>query len=114
VAKGLNLGEFEQLVMLAILRLGEEAYGMSVRRELAETAGRKVSIGTVYGTLDRLEEKGYVSSSSRASPTAVRGGRARRFFKLEPAGSEALLRARAMIESMWTGVSLAAPGNNSF
>jgi PadR family transcriptional regulator PadR len=105
VGKGQNLGEFEQMVMLAIIRLDDNAYGMEVRLELSTTAGREVSIGTVYGTLERLEEKGYVSSW-RADPEAVRGGRARRYFVIEEAGQEALVRSRKMLASMWRGVSL--------
>lgn len=105
MGKGEFLGEFEQLVLLALLRIGDDAYGMTVRRELEETAGRQVTFGTVYGTLDRLEEKGYVSSHhGPAEP--VRGGRARRFFKVEPEGELALARARDMMARMWKGVRL--------
>ena len=103
MGKGAHLGEFEQLVLLALLRLGDDAYGMSVRRELQDTAGREVTFGTVYGTLDRLEEKGYVSSVS-ADPEPVRGGRSRRYFRIEPAGEVALSRARDMMDRMWDGV----------
>ena len=78
---------------------------MKVRLELSATAGRDVSIGTVYGTLERLEEKGYVSSR-RADPEPVRGGRARRYFVIEEAGLEALVRSREMMASMWDGVRL--------
>jgi DNA-binding PadR family transcriptional regulator len=107
MGKGEFLGEFEQMVLLAILRLGDDAYGMTVRRELEETAGRNVTFGTVYGTLERLEEKGFVSSS-HANPEPVRGGRARRYFRVEPAGELALARARDMMSRMWHGVRLAA------
>jgi DNA-binding PadR family transcriptional regulator len=106
MGKGGFLGEFEQMVILAILRLGDNAYGMTVRRELEETAGRNVTFGTVYGTLERLEEKGFVSSR-HAEPEPVRGGRARRFFKVEAAGELALSRAREMMGRMWEGVKLA-------
>ncbi len=105
MGKGEFLGEFEQLVILALLRLGDDAYGMNVRRELEETAGRQVMFGTVYGTLDRLEEKGLVSSwHGDAEP--VRGGRARRYFLVEPEGELALARARDMMSRMWKGVHL--------
>ena len=71
MGKGEYLGEFEQLVMLALLRLGKVGYGMTVRRELEATSGRSVSIGAVYATLDRLEAKGYLSSCRR-SPSRER------------------------------------------
>ena len=93
------------MVMLAVVRLDDDAYGMKVRLELSATAGRNVSIGTVYGTLERLEEKGYVSSR-RADPQAVRGGRARRYFVIEEAGQQALVRSREMMANMWRGVEL--------
>ena len=110
MGKGEFLGEFEQMVLLAIIRLGDDAYGMTVRRELEETAGRNVTFGTVYGTLERLEEKGFVTSS-HADPEPVRGGRARRYFKVEPAGELALARAREMMGKLWEGVRLAADGD---
>ena len=72
MGKGDHLGEFEQLVLLAILRLEKDAYGMTVRRELEETARRKVTLGSVYGTLDRLEKKGLVRSW-HTEPDPVRG-----------------------------------------
>lgn len=107
MGKGEFLGEFEQLVILALLRLGDAGYGMNVRRELERTAGRVVTFGTVYGTLDRLEEKGYVRSW-HADPVPVRGGRARRYFRVEPEGELALARARDMMSRMWEGVKVAA------
>jgi DNA-binding PadR family transcriptional regulator len=106
MAKGDYLGEFEQLVILALLRLGDESYGMTVRRELERTAGRKVTIGSVYGTLERLEEKGLVSSW-HGDPDPVRGGRARRYFQVEAEGELALAHAREMMNRMWKGVKLA-------
>lgn len=112
MGKGEFLGEFEQMVILAILRLGDDAYGMTVRRELEQTAGRKVTFGTVYGTLERLEAKGLVTSS-RADPEPVRGGRARRFFRVEPGGELALARARDMMGRLWDGVQLASEGDLS-
>ena len=76
MAKGEFLGEFEQLVLLALLRLGEEAYGMAVRREIETRASRDVSIGAVYATLDRLEEKGAGQVAGWVShPTPAAGGR---------------------------------------
>ena len=80
---------------------------MLVRRELLQTTGREVTIGSVYGTLDRLEEKGLISSW-RGDPDAVRGGRSRRYFKVEPAGEAALALARDTFRKMWDGVEVAA------
>ena len=107
MAKGRHLGEFEQLVILALLRLGDEAYGMTVRRELEDTAKRTATLGSVYGTLDRLEEKGLVSSW-RADPEPVRGGHPRRYFQVTAEGELALRRAQRMMERMWEGVDLSA------
>jgi PadR family transcriptional regulator len=100
------LGEFEQIVLLAVIRLGDKAYGVPIRREIEERVGRKVTVGALYSTLDRLEAKGYVSSWF-ADPTAERGGRSRRYFRVEPLGAEALARAKEMLERMWKGVRLA-------
>ena len=100
------LGEFEQIVLLALLRLGENAYGVPIRREIEKRGGRSVTVGALYSTLDRLEAKGYVSSHF-ADPTPERGGRSRRYFRVEPAGTEALARAKDVLERMWKGVRLA-------
>jgi DNA-binding PadR family transcriptional regulator len=108
VPKGDHLGEFEQLVLLAVLRCeasGEPPYGMVVVKELNEFGGRKAAIGAVYGSLDRLEEKGLVYSW-RGEPDPVRGGRARRYFRVEAEGRRALAAARAVQERMWDGVQL--------
>lgn len=107
MAKGVHLGEFEQLVMLAVLRLGDNAYGMTVRREIERIAYRSATLGSVYGTLDRLEEKGYVSSWHE-DPDPVRGGHPRRYFHVEPEGKLALANARDMMRRMWRGVKLAS------
>lgn len=101
------LGEFEQIVLLAVLHLDEEGYGMTVRRLIEERAGRSASAGAVYATLDRLEEKGYVRSWE-GTPTPERGGRARRHFGLTPEGSRALARTREMMQRMWEGAELDA------
>jgi PadR family transcriptional regulator PadR len=102
----LHLGEFEQLVLLAVLRLADNAYGVPIRREIEKRADRKVTVGALYSTLDRLESKGYVSSWF-AGPTAERGGRSRRYFRVEPKGIEALALAKDMFDRMWKGVRLA-------
>src|SRR5688500_16715100 len=87
-------GAFEQLVLLALVRLGDSAYGMTVRREITTHAGRDASLGAVYATLDRLERKGWVISRGAAAlDSPERGGRGRRFFRLEAAGQAALQRA---------------------
>ncbi|MBI1787480.1 MAG: helix-turn-helix transcriptional regulator [Acidobacteria bacterium] len=103
MAKGDYLGEFEQIVLLALLRLGPNAYGMAVRREIEERTGRRVSIGAVYATLERLEGKGYVTSFA-GEPTAERGGRAKRFFRLESGGQRALRDSREAIRKMMAGL----------
>ncbi|HEX7088621.1 MAG TPA: helix-turn-helix transcriptional regulator [Longimicrobiales bacterium] len=99
------LGEFEHLVLLAVARLEGAGYGVTIRREIERRAGRAAAIGAVYATLERLEAKGYVSSRL-GEPTAERGGRARRHFRLEPAGAAALARSRRVLDRMWEGVEL--------
>jgi DNA-binding PadR family transcriptional regulator len=103
MSKGEYLGEFEQTVLLALARLGDEAYGVTVRLEIEERTGRNVSIGAIYPTLDRLEAKGFVSSYL-GDPTPERGGRCKRYFKLEPAGVRALIRSRDVLARMWEGL----------
>lgn len=100
-----GVGEFEQLVLLAVARLGEDGYGMTVRREIERRTGRAASIGAVYATLDRLERKGYVAART-GEPTPKRGGRARRYYRLEAAGAENLLVARRNLDRMWEDVDL--------
>lgn len=99
------LGEFEQVVLLAVVRLGEEGYGTTIRREIERRTGRQVAVGAVYATLTRLEEKGYVGSRV-GEATARRGGRSKRHYRLEPAGERALESARRMLDRMWEGVDL--------
>jgi len=101
--KGDTLGEFEYLVLLAIVRLRSDAYGMRVRREIGDRTGRDTSIGAVYATLDRLETKGLISGALSA-PTPERGGRAKRSFEISRAGLEALNRTRRDIASMLDGL----------
>ena len=105
MGKGSFLGEFEQVVLLAVAHLGEEGYGVSIRREIEARARRDVSIGAVYATLSRLEEKGFLTSWE-GEPEARRGGRARRHYRLEPGGAQALRAARGMMDRMWDGVDL--------
>jgi len=98
------MGEFEQLVLLAVLRRGNDAYGMEIREEIEERTGRAVSYGAVYTTLDRLERKGFVSFRLGES-TPERGGRARKYFRVEPAGRDALRETRHALTVMWEGVT---------
>lgn len=84
-----HLGQFEEIVLLAILRLGEQAYGAKIRQTVAEAVKRDTSIGAIYATLDRLERKGYLSSW-QGEATPERGGRAKRYFRVEDEGMQAL------------------------
>lgn len=99
------LGEFEQIVLLAIVRLGDDAYGATIRREIESRSGRRVSIGAAYATLDRLVEKGYLRAREEAGG-AERSGRVRRFFTITPQGVTALEEARELQARMWAGVQL--------
>ena len=83
------LGEFEELVLLAILRLSENAYGVTIRQIIEEKGKRATSYGAIYATLERLEKKGYISSR-QGEATAERGGRAKRYYKVEGAGIKAI------------------------
>lgn len=108
MAKGDSLGEFEHLVLLAVLRLGTDAYGMRVRREIAVRTDRDVSIGAVYATLDRLADKGLVTSTL-SDPTPERGGRAKRSFRLTGAGADAVNRAGQDLANMQEGLVFPRP-----
>src|ERR687891_1340765 len=100
-----NLGEFEQLILLAILRLRENAYGVTIRAELADRAGRKVAPGALYTALERLETKGLITSRMSA-PTPQRGGRAKRHVTVTAAGMEALTRSLRAYERLLDGLNL--------
>jgi DNA-binding PadR family transcriptional regulator len=97
------LGEFEQIVLLALVRLGSDAYGATVRREIEVRAGREVSISAVYTTLERLEQKGLVRSRI-GEPTPERGGRRRRHFELLPLGARSLRDAYNALTGMTAGI----------
>jgi DNA-binding PadR family transcriptional regulator len=99
------VGDFEQLVLLALLRLGNDAYGMEVREEIEKRTGRDVSYGAVYTTLDRLERKSLVTVRVGES-TPERGGRAKKYFRVSPTGVEALRSTRDALTVMWQGVRL--------
>lgn len=100
-----HLGEFEQLVLLAILQLRDEAYGMKIRLEIKTRANRLTSLGAIYTTLERLEAKGLVSSRV-GDPTPERGGRAKKFFKVEASGQRALRDACKAAVKMASGLPL--------
>jgi PadR family transcriptional regulator PadR len=102
-SKSTALGDFEQLVLLGVLRLGDEAYGAAIREEIHGRSGRDISISAVYTTLDRLESKGLLRSWV-GEPTAQRGGRRRKFYVLKPAGDAALRRAYHAFTAMSRGL----------
>jgi PadR family transcriptional regulator PadR len=97
------LGSFEQAVMLAIVRLGEGAYGRTILKEVQERTERDVAAGAVHATLVRLEKKSLITSTLGPG-TPVRGGRARRFYRLQPQGLRALNEARATVDNLWHGL----------
>src|ERR1051325_2799705 len=99
------LGEFEHIIVLALLRLEDRAYGVTVRQEIQFRIKRDVSIGAVYATLDRLERKGYVKSH-RGDPTPERGGRSKRFFRVTAKGLGALNRVQHALQSMTAGLEV--------
>ena len=104
MSRGQLLGSLEQIVLIALVRLGDNAYGMTVRREIEERTGRDLSIGAVYATLERLETKGYVKSFM-GDPTPERGGRAKRLFRIDAEGERALRATQQAIRSMTAGLS---------
>lgn len=97
------LGGFEHLLLLAILRLEDNAYGATVRRELLECADKDVAVGAIYTGLDRLEEKGFVASRM-GEPTAKRGGRGKRIYRVTSAGQRALAEMDRAFRQMSTGL----------
>jgi PadR family transcriptional regulator PadR len=98
-----SLGAFEQLVLLALVRLADEGYGVSIHAEIARRTGRDVSLAAVYKTLDRLEQKG-LAASWLGDATRERGGRRKKHFRLQPAGRRALRQSLASIRSMTEGL----------
>jgi DNA-binding PadR family transcriptional regulator len=97
------LGNFELMVLLAVLRVGDDAYGVPIARELEETSGRDVLLGSVYAALDRLEEKGLVASRL-GDPTPERGGRAKRYFKVTAKGLREARETRVTLIKLWRGL----------
>jgi len=102
------VGEVEQLVLLAVLRLGDDAYAVPIRALIKDEAGVDLSRGTIYVTLERLERKGYVTSWF-SDPQAVRGGKARRIFRLKPPGIAAARAAKAAVDRLAAGTIVARP-----
>ena len=105
-----TLGTFEQAVLLAIIRLGENAYGRAILKAVQARLERDVAAGAVHATLERLEKKGVVASRL-GSGTPIRGGRARRFYRLQPRGVRALNDARAALDSLWHGLKFPLKAN---
>ena len=101
----INLGEFEQLILLAVLRLRDNAYGVTIREELAARAGRSVAPGAMYTALERLETKGLIVSRM-GDPTPQRGGRAKRHVTVTAAGLKALNRSVRAYERLLEGLDL--------
>ena len=99
------LGDFEQIVLLAMVRLGPDAYGATIRREIEARTGRELAISAVYITLDRLENKGFVKSRI-GDPTPQRGGRRRKHFALLPAGQRAITQVCRTFSQMVEGLGL--------
>jgi PadR family transcriptional regulator PadR len=97
------LGSLEHLVLLAVMRLADDAYGVTVRKEIDSTTGRDLSIGAIYATLVRLEAKGFVKSLT-GEPTAERGGRAKRYFRLTANGKPAMQNTHETNQKMRAGI----------
>lgn len=106
----ISLGEFEQIVLLAVLRLGDNAYGVSIRSEIAACTNREPAPGALYTALDRMEEKGLVRSRM-GEPTPQRGGRPKRFFVVTEAGRKSLIQAQRAYQSLLDGLNLLGGAN---
>jgi len=94
------LGEFELMILLTIIRLGDEAYGVPLSRELELLRGRRVAVGSVYAALDRLETKGLIASSL-GEATPERGGRAKRYFRITEQGLHSVRETRTILSKLW-------------
>ena len=103
MTKRSNLGDFELMVMLALLRLGDDAYGVPISREIELQAGREVALGSVYAALERLEGRGLVSSHL-GKPTAERGGKAKRYFRVTSNGLRKTRETRQVLMKLWRGL----------
>jgi DNA-binding PadR family transcriptional regulator len=110
MASELSLGEFEQIVILAAMRIGDEAYAVTILKEIEECTGREPSVGALYTTIDRLLEKGLLTSRM-GDPTPERGGRAKRYIQVTPAAVRAVARAQRGFRRLTQGLSLPGVGN---
>ena len=99
------LGEMELMVLLAVVRLRDDAYGVPISKELLILARREVALGSIYAALDRLEQKGFVTSLL-GDPTPERGGRAKRYFRVTPKGVRELRITRTALINLWSGIPL--------
>jgi len=106
------LGGFESMLMLSVLRLGEQAYGVTIRRELLVKAKKNVAIGAIYTGLERLERKGLIESWL-GDPTAARGGRAKRYYRLTAKGLKILNETQHALQSLMVGLNLAGGNANA-
>lgn len=97
------LGEFELMILLTVIHLGEEAYGVPISREMEKHRKRGVSVGSVYAALERLEQKG-LATSELGEPTAERGGKAKRYFRVTKEGLRQLHKTRSVLTAMWKGL----------
>jgi PadR family transcriptional regulator len=97
--------KWELIVLLAVVRLGDEAYGVPISKELLSLAGREVALGSIYAALDRLQQKSFVTSLL-GDPTPERGGRAKRYFRVTPNGVRALKMTRKALTNLWSGLPL--------
>jgi PadR family transcriptional regulator PadR len=99
-----SLGEFEQCLLLAVVHLGHDAYGVTIRQEIETRTNREVAIGALYTSLDRLERKGYLRSTM-SDPTPQRGGRSKRYFTLTARGATVLRQSGERMSRMWAGLA---------
>ena len=104
------LGEFELMVLLALIRLGDQAYGVPISREIEQRSGREVALGSVYAALERMEEKGLVASRL-GDPTAERGGRAKRFFRITESGLQSVRETQRALVNLWRGLPQLSGGH---
>ncbi len=93
----------EEIILLAVHRLDDNAYGITIRQEVEALVGKSYSVGAIYVPLDRMAERGWLATNT-GSPTAVRGGRAKRFYELTPEGKQVLLAAKQFHEKLWSGI----------
>ncbi len=103
MARGTHLGEFELMALLALIRLGEDAYGVPICHEIEKRTGREAALGSVYAALERLEGRGLVTSRLGES-TAVRGGRAKRYFRITAQGLREVRQTQRALVNLWSGL----------